>query len=138
MTPLFDSPTRSTQVLRSLPPKKNRPFGRIFLLVEVGGIEPPSEKAVSDASTTRRMSLGFSMIQVGDTQNPISSSPRFSCMRSGVRLPYPEKMTRRTGLSGVLPLRAAYLCVSESEVVRLEVRRSNSTGAVLGTFKVLS
>ncbi len=51
---------------------------------------------------------------------------------------YPEKMTRSTGLSGVLPLRAVYLSVGESEITCLKVRRSNSTGAFLGTFKLIA
>jgi len=71
-------------------------------------------------------------------QNPLSTTPLVFINRVGYSAAYPEKMTRSTGLSGVLPLRAVYLSVGESEIVSLKVRRCNSTGAFLGTFKLFA
>lgn len=71
-------------------------------------------------------------------QNPLSTTPYIFVDSVGHTTAYPEKMTRSTGLSGVLPLRAVYLSVGESEVAGLKVRRCNSTSAFLGTFKLFA
>lgn len=78
------------------------------------------------------------MSQGLDSQNLTSTTPLVFVGSVGHITAYPENMTRRLGLSGVLPLRAVYLSVGESEIVRLKVRRSNSTGAFLGTFKLFA
>ncbi len=71
-------------------------------------------------------------------QNLTSTTPLIFVIVFGYYDTYPENMTRSTGLSGVLPLRAVYLSVGESEIVSLKVRRCNSTGAFLGTFKLFA
>ena len=102
-----------------------------------GGGEPASRRVKKDWSSRVDCLKCFNKEGMGQTESHLIY-PLVFITTVGRYDTYPEKMTRSTGLSGVLPLRAVYLSVGESEITCLKVRRSNSTGAFLGTFKLFA
>lgn len=91
MAPPFNSPTRVSQGTRSSPPNKNSTLeALVFELVEMGGIEPPSEREDRNASTR--------VVDLEDSQRDIESRPKYpraipegSDVRSGDEHPILQK-----------------------------------------------
>jgi len=91
MAPPFNSPTRVSQGTRSSPPNKNGTLeALVFELVEMGGIEPPSEREDRNAST-RVVELGGSSGDIEDRQKYPKTILEGSDVRSGDEHPILQK-----------------------------------------------